>query len=113
MPIDAATQPHVMTQSRGQGARLWWLLAAVVLSPSVIVWGSGVLKEPVVLAGLAAVFIWANALAHGERIRFGPLALAAGLIALLAGGSLVALRGPLVLLLMAIGASLCSSIPTR
>ncbi len=60
------------------------LLAAVVVSPSVLVWGSGVLKEPVVLAGLAAVFVWANAIAHREPIRLGPLALALLLVAVLA-----------------------------
>ena len=60
------------------------LLSAVVLSPSVLVWGSGVLKEPVVLAGLAAVFACANAIAHREPIRLGPLALALLLVAFLA-----------------------------
>ena len=48
------------------------LRAVVLLSPAVLVWGSGLLKEPWVLAGLAAALCLADALARAQRLR--PLA---------------------------------------
>jgi hypothetical protein len=61
---------QVMVRRLPEGVSPRVVAAAVLLSPTALLWGSGLLKEPIVLAAMAAALVVADCVERGGRWRW-------------------------------------------